>query len=442
MQVADQGVVVMKLLKDSGAKDLACLVYEEETTSNGMIDYYETKSQPITKVMVWQAYKKVKANNGGAGVDQMDWSYLEANKKTELYKLWNRLTSGTYFPMPVRQVEITKKTGGIRTLGIPTLLDRIAQEVARVHLEKILEPIFHSSSFGYRPNRSCHDAVAQANYNCFNYNFAIDIDIKGFFDTIDHTLMLKAVKHYCDAKWILLYVERWLKAGIVQRDGNLQRTELGTPQGGVISPLLSNLFLHVVFDKWMEEYHHQKPFERYADDIVVHCSTERQAIHVLRVIRERMEACKLSLHPTKTKIVNIRAKTSKIYPRSFDFLGFTIRLAMVTFKGKACLVPRIFVSMQSKSSMLKKFKELQIHKKRKSLAEVAKELRPIINGLMNYYHKWYKRTMFYVWNQLNARLLKWVKWEKGLYKYASRYWLRAQYKKYPRLFPHWELVHP
>jgi len=208
-----------------------------------MTDYFETKSQPITKVMVWQAYKKVKANNGGAGVDQMDWSYLEAHKKTELYKLWNRLTSGTYFPQSLRQTEIAKKMGGTRLLGIPTLLDRIAQEVARVHLEKILEPIFHSSSFGYRPKRSCHDAVAQANYNSFNYNFVIDLDIKGFFDTIDHTLMLKAVNHYCNAKWILLYVERWLKAGVLKRDGNLQRTEFGTPQGGGNKPLVVELVL-------------------------------------------------------------------------------------------------------------------------------------------------------------------------------------------------------
>jgi RNA-directed DNA polymerase len=442
MQVADQAVVVMKLLKDSGAKDLACLVYEEATTNNGMIDYYETKSQPITKVMVWQAYKKVRANNGGSGVDQMNWSYLEANKKTELYKLWNRLTSGTYFPLPVRQSEITKKTGGTRMLGIPTLLDRIAQEVARVHLEKILEPIFHSSSFGYRPNRSCHDAVAQASSNGFDYNFAIDLDIKGFFDTIDHTLMLKAVKHYCSAKWIMLYVERWLKAGIIQRDGNLQRTELGTPQGGVISPLLSNLFLHVVFDTWMVKEHPTNPFERYADDIVVHCKSEHQATFILNKIRQRMYDCKLSLNLTKTKIIHLKGDAFKSYSRCLDFLGFSIRAKMTEFKGKKYLVPCTFVSTQSKSNILAKFRDLQIHKKRISLEAMAKQLSPMIRGIMNYFHKFSKWRMSYVWHQLNMRLLKWVKWEKGLYKKASLKWMQAKYKKYPRLFPHWELVHP
>lgn len=271
-----------------------------------MIDYYEAKSQPITRLMVWQAYKKVRANKGSAGIDAMSWDYLDKNAKTLLYKLWNRLTSGSYFPMPVRQVEIAKSDGGVRTLGIPTLLDRIAQQVVKHHLELQVEPLFHNSSFGYRPKRSCHDAVASAERNSFNQDFVIDLDIKGFFDNIDHELMMKAVRHYCKDRWVLLYVERWLKAGVISKEGKELRAEVGTPQGGVISPLLANIFLHVAFDKWMEKAHPEKPFERYADDIVVHCKTEKQAKYVLAMITQRLKACKLTLHSVKTKIVNLR----------------------------------------------------------------------------------------------------------------------------------------
>lgn len=271
-----------------------------------MIDYYEAKSQPITRLMVWQAYKKVRANKGSAGIDAMSWDYLDKNAKTLLYKLWNRLTSGSYFPMPVRQVEIAKSDGGVRTLGIPTLLDRIAQQVVKHHLELQVEPLFHNSSFGYRPKRSCHDAVARAERNSFNHDFVIDLDIKGFFDNIDHELMMKAVRHYCKDRWVLLYVERWLKAGVISKEGKELRAEVGTPQGGVISPLLANIFLHVAFDKWMEKAHPEKPFERYADDIVVHCKTEKQAKYVLAMITQRLKACKLTLHSVKTKIVNLR----------------------------------------------------------------------------------------------------------------------------------------
>lgn len=392
--------------------------------------------------MVLQAYKKVKANRGSAGIDKMSWDYLDTHLKTELYKLWNRLTSGSYFPMPVKQVEIAKKDGGIRKLGIPTLLDRIAQQVVKHQLEKQVEPLFHASSYGYRPRRNCHDAVAQACGNTFTHDFVIDLDIKGFFDTIDHAFLMKAVGHYCKDGWVLLYVERWLKAGIVQKDGLNLKTELGTPQGGVISPLLANIFLHVVFDKWMEKEHPEKPFERYADDMVVHCKTEKQAQFVLRRITERFHDCRLQLHPLKTKIVNVRGKSEKKYPKAYDFLGFTIRPNSVRFNERIKTVPSIFISAKSRTGILAKFKELELHKRRKPLEELANGLRPIIRGIMNYYHKFSTGHMHYIWHQLNTRLLKWVKWEKGLYKYASIRWLKQKYKEKPRLFPHWELVHP
>lgn len=226
-----------------------------------MIDYYETKSQPITKAMVWQAYRKVKSNKGSSGIDAMDWDTLERKLRFHLYKLWNRMSSGSYFPMAVKEVAIKKKSGGVRKLGIPTILDRIAQEVVKTHLERIVEPQFHDSSFGYRPNRNCHQAVERAKNYVFTHGWVIDLDIKSFFDTIDHDLLMKSVKHYCSDKWVLLYVKRWLKAGIVQQEGCYVDRVAGTPQGGVISPLLANIFLHIAFDKWMEINYAEKSFD-------------------------------------------------------------------------------------------------------------------------------------------------------------------------------------
>ena len=407
-----------------------------------MIDYHEIKSQPITRVMVWQAYWKVRSNKGSGGIDNMDWEWLDKNRSTELYKLWNRLTSGSYFPLPVKEVPIKKKQGGTRNLGIPTLLDRIAQQVVKAHLEPKVEPLFHNSSFGYRPLRNIHQAVAQACKNSFNHDFVIDLDIKGFFDTIDHELLMKAVAFYCKDKWVLLYVERWLKAGIVQQDGNKIDRLTGTPQGGVISPLLSNIFLHVCFDKWMEKNHPGKPFERYADDVVVHCKTEKQAMFVMKQIDRRLNTCKLNLHPEKTKIINLRGKAEKKYPKKYDFLGFTIRPNWCSINNKMMLVPSIFISTKSESSVLEKFKKLEIHKRRKPIEELAKELRPVIQGVINHYCKFSVGHTRYIWNQLNTRLLKWVKWEKGLYKYAALRWLKEKFKASPELFPHWKLVHP
>jgi len=374
-----------------------------------MTDYLETKSQPITKLMVWQAYKEVRANRGSYGIDRMSWEYLDANRGKELYKLWNRLTSGTYFPKPVRQVAIPKRDGSERLLGIPTLLDRIAQQVVKKHLEQIVEPLFDSDSYGYRPNRSAHDAVRQSNTRTLNHDFVIDIDIKGFFDTIDQDLMMKAMKHYCSDRWVLMYVQRWLRAGVVNKEGMYRDTNTGTPQGGVISPLLANIFLHVVFDGWMEKNHPEKPFERYADDIVVHCKTEKQALFMLKVIKERMQKCKLQLHPLKTKIVNLRGEAIASYPKKYDFLGFSIKPTGVKTKQGIKSLPGTYVSIKSRAGILSKFSSWSILKRRKPLELIAKELNPMIRGMINYYHKFENGSMRYVWNQLNARLLKWVK---------------------------------
>lgn len=405
-----------------------------------MIDYYETKSQPITRAMVWQAYGKVKSNKGSSGIDAMNWEKLDSRLPKHLYKLWNRLSSGSYFPQAVKEVAIKKKGGGVRKLGIPTILDRIAQEVVKVHLERIVEPQFHNSSFGYRPGRNCHQAVEQATVNIFTNNWAIDLDIKSFFDTIDHGLLMKAVRHYCKDRWVLLYVDRWLKAGIVQADGCYVDRLSGTPQGGVISPLLANIFLHVSFDQWMAIHYPSKRFERYADDIVIHCRTEWQAIYMLRKITQRLAICKLSVNKEKTKIVNLRGSSEKRYSRSFDFLGFTIEPHWMRVKTGCRLMPRSVISKKSVSSVLEKFKG--VHRLRKSIEELARELNPIIRGVMNYYGKFWTYHTTDLWNQVNKRLLKWVKWEKGLYKLAAVRWLKVKCHEKPNLFAHWKLVYP
>ena len=407
-----------------------------------MIDYYETKSQPITRAMVAKAYRKVKSNKGSGGIDQMRWEDLDKDLSGHLYKLWNRLSSGSYFPQPVKEVEITKKDGGVRKLGIPTILDRIAQEVVKSHLEPIVEPHFHNSSYGYRRSRSCHDGVDKVLENIMTHDWVIDLDIHRFFDTIDHELMMKAVAHYCKDKWVLLYVSRWLKAGIMSKDGNLQDRISGTPQGGVVSPLLSNIFMHVVFDKWMEKYHPQKPFVRYADDVVVHCKTDKQARFVLAMIRKRLAECKLADHPKKTRIINMRGITEEKYPRSFDFLGFTFKPYWTkTAKGFKILITN-FISQRSMSSIMDKFRKLGVHKRRKPLEFLAKVLNPITRGVINYYCKIWAGHTDRLWKHLNHRIVKWVIWEKGLYVKSAVRWLRTKFRENPNLFYHWKIVHP
>jgi len=264
------------------------------------------KAKPfsIPKREVWEAFKRVKANQGAAGVDGQSILEFEADLSGNLYKLWNRLSSGSYFPPPVKRVMIPKRDGGgERALGIPTVADRIAQEVVRRYLEPILEPAFHADSYGYRPGKSAIDAVRKARERCWRYDYVLDLDIRSFFDSLDWALLLKAVRHHTDCSWVLLYIERWLKAPVRMEDGRVVPRSAGTPQGGVISPLLANLFLHYAFDMWMAREFPHILFERYADDAICHCRTAEEARALRRALADRLAACKLALHPDKTKIV-------------------------------------------------------------------------------------------------------------------------------------------
>ena len=286
-----------------------------------------TKSLPISKRMVYNSYLKVIAKQGGAGIDRQSIDMFNENVSGNLYKLWNRLTSGSYFPPPVRTVFIPKKQGGTRPLGIPTVSDRIAQGVVKDHLEPELEKHFHPSSFGYRPGRSAHDALRQCQGNCVRYAWVIDVDIKGFFDNISHDLMMQLLQQHTQAKWVLLYAERWLKAGVEQQDGSIAPRTKGTPQGGVASPLFANIYLHHAFDKWMDELNPGNPFERYADDIVIHCSSKEEAEQLLEKLKIRMQQYGLELHPEKTKIVYCQNYLRKEKHDNNSFTFFELQLS-------------------------------------------------------------------------------------------------------------------
>lgn len=287
----------------------------------------ETKPFSISKHDVWNAYKLVKANRGAAGVDGQSLSAFEKDLKGNLYKIWNRMSSGSYVAPPVRLVEIPKGDGRMRPLGIPTVGDRIAQTVAKMVLEPMVEPQFHPDSYGYRPGKSALDAVAAARQRCWRMDWVIDLDISAFFDNLRHDLVMKAVAHHTDLKWLHLYVERWLKAPLQLKDGTLKDRTAGTPQGGVVSPLLANLFMHYAFDDWLKRHYPDVPFERYADDALIHCRSKAQAEQLLGAVRERLRQCGLELHPTKTKLVYCKDddRRGTFEPHCFDFLGYTFQ---------------------------------------------------------------------------------------------------------------------
>jgi group II intron reverse transcriptase/maturase len=297
------------------------------TTSDGRILLDKVKPFSISKRLVWDAFTKVKANRGAAGVDDQSIEEFESDLKGNLYKLWNRMSSGSYIPSPVRRVEIPKSGGGKRPLGIPTVADRVAQMAAKMVLEPKLEPHFHPDSYGYRSNKSAIEAVGVTRQRCWKFDWVVDLDIRAFFDSMDHALLLRAVYKHTDCKWVRLYIERWLKAPAQLEDGTLIPRDRGTPQGGVISPLLANLFLHYGFDRWMRQTHPDVPFERYADDGVVHCRTEAEAHLMMKAIGQRLAECGLELHPEKTKIVYCKdGQRRRNYPTvKFDFLGYSFQ---------------------------------------------------------------------------------------------------------------------
>lgn len=371
-----------------------------------------TKPFEITKAMVWEAYKRVRARDGAAGIDGQSMEEFDKDLKNNLYKLWNRMASGAYFPPAVRRVEIPKTGGGSRALGIPTVADRIAQMVVKIAFEPEVEPYFHEDSYGYRPNKSAHQAVGVARQRCWRNNFVLDVDIKGFFDNIDHELLMKGVRKHTSCKWIILYIERWLKAPIQHEDGSIEQRTKGTPQGGVISPLLANLYLHYAFDRWMKKHYPSIPFERYADDIVIHLKSEAQAVMLKRRLTERMQQCKLELHPEKTKIVYCKdTDRTADYPNiSFVFLGFEFRPRGAKNKNGKLFCN--FLPAASKAALTKMKRTVRAWRLKwcceKSLEDLSRMFNPIARGWIQYYSKYYKSALFPLAEHINQHLAKWV----------------------------------
>lgn len=392
------------------------------------------------------AWESVKANKGSSGIDEESIRDFEANLKGNLYKIWNRMSSGTYFPPPVMAVEIPKNDGRIRLLGIPTVSDRVAQAVIKLHLEPIVEPKFHDDSYGYRPGKSALDAVGVARKRCWRQDWVIDLDIKGFFDNLDHELMMKAVRFHTDEKWIHLYVERWLKAPLQQKDGQLIKRDKGTPQGGVASPLLANIFMHHAYDMWIGRHFPYVKFERFADDSLVHCSSQKQAEEVLEAIEKRLQECGLELHPKKTKIVyckDVDRKESHDH-ESFDFLGYTFRPRLSKNKyGKTFVNFTPAISKDAANRIRKEIRSWKIHlRSDKNLTDLAKMFRSQVQGWVNYYGRYYKSAMYSVLRNIERNLIRWAtrkyKRLRG-HRRRAKYWLGRIRGREPRLFVHWRL---
>lgn len=404
----------------------------------------KAKSFDIPKSLVFTAFKAVKKNKGSAGIDKISIEKYEKNLKNNLYKLWNRMSSGTYFPNAVKAVEIPKKNGGIRVLGVPTVEDRIAQMIVRLSMERIIDPIFLNDSYGYRPNRSAHDAIKVTRSRCWKYDWVLEFDIKGLFDNINHKLLLKAVYKYARYKWEILYIKRWLANPVSNNNKITKNTENGTPQGGVISPLLANLFLHFAFDKWMERRFPNNKWCRYADDGIIHCNSRAEAIFILNCLKERMKECKLEIHPGKTKIIyckdSNRKENHKLH--EFTFLGYSFRPRKAKgINGSSFTSFLPAISNKAKKHIRSTIKSWYLlHQTQITLAEVADKYNSVLRGWLNYYGLYGKNELKKVLHHMNDHLVMWVirKFDKlKTKKMKARKLLNKIAKENPNLFSHW-----
>ena len=406
----------------------------------------KTKSYEISKDIVLEAFQRVKENKGAAGIDDESIEAFESDLKNNLYKIWNRMSSGSYFPPPIKAIEIPKKSGGTRILGVPTVFDRVAQMVAKIYFEPQVEPYFHSDSYGYRPNKSAADALAATRKRCWKYNWLLEFDIKGLFDNIDHDLLLKAVHLHTDKPWVILYIQRWLKAPFQMLDGTVKERTKGTPQGGVVSPILANLFLHYAFDKWMSTHHRNKPFARYADDVVVHCRSKEDAERFWFELEKRLSELCLELHPSKTRIVYCKddARQGEYPETKFDFLGYTFRPRRSKTKyGKHFINFTPAVSNMAKKAMQQEIHDWRMHlKPYKTLEDLSHMLNPILKGWINYYGLFYKSEMYCVLKHMNRALIRWAQSKyKRLrgHKRRASVWLGKISRRNPQLFVHWQM---
>jgi group II intron reverse transcriptase/maturase len=406
----------------------------------------QVKPFDIPKQAVWEAYRQVAANKGAPGVDEETLREFEADLKGNLYKIWNRMSSGSYFPPPVKAVEIPKPHGGVRVLGVPTVADRVAQTVVAMHLVERAEPRFHPDSYGYRPHKSALDAVTTCRARCWRYDWVIDLDVQKFFETVPWDLVIKAVEVVTTTAWVLLYVKRWLAAPLQLPDGTLKERDKGTPQGSAVSPVLANLFMHFAFDNWMARRFPRCPFERYADDAVVHCVSKTQAEQVLAAIAERMGEVGLKLHPDKTRIVYCKdgKRRGEHEHTSFTFLGFAFRARQARSKDGQYFSP--FLPAMSPEALKAKgaqLRAMRVHMRTNlTLDDLARWLNPIVAGWMNYYGRFYRSVMIPFLRRLNSYLRRWAgKKYRRLRTYSNflRWWAGLIHRQ-PCLFVHWKWV--
>jgi RNA-directed DNA polymerase len=385
-------------------------------------------------------------NKGAAGVDEETIGEFEKDLKGNLYKIWNRMSSGSYFPPAVKAVEIPKKSGGVRILGIPTVSDRVAQMVVKMHFEPKVEPIFAADSYGYRPGKSAIDALRITRGRCWRYDWVIELDIRKLFDRIDHELLMKAVRKHTDSAWEILYIERWLKAPFQMQDGSKVERTMGTPQGGVVSPVLANLFMHYAFDEWMRRVHPNNLWARYADDAVIHCRTQKEAKSLLIDLGERFKQCKLELNTEKTRIVYCKDDDRKgNYPlTSFDFLGYTFRPRRSKNRWGKCFINfSPAVSNSASKAMRQTIRGWRMQLKSDvGIDDLSRMFNPVVRGWINYYGCFYKSQLYSVLRHMNRALMYWArrKYKKlAVHKRRASSWLGRLARNRPELFAHWQM---
>lgn len=401
------------------------------------------KAFEIPKSLVWAAYKDVRKNRGAPGCDGQTLVEFDQQRDRNLYKIWNRLCSGSYFPPPVREKRIPKDNGKERILGIPTVSDRIAQGAVKRYVEAVIDPIFHVDSYGYRPAKSAHDALRQCASRCWQYNWVLEIDISAFFDHVRHDLIIKTLEHHRMPGWVILYCRRWLEAPMLGQSGELHARTRGTPQGGVISPLLANLFLHYAFDLWMGRACRGVPFERYADDIVIHCSRMSEAVRIRKQLTDRMQAVGLTINEEKSKIVYIDTFQRQNVATCFTFLGYDFRVrTLKDNKGKLFRKCMPGASMKSMRIITQTIKQWRIHRSSEaSLDDLARRYNAVVRGWIQYYGLfWYRNFSYRLWSAMQSRLLKWMKMKYRINIRQARHRLQMIRAERPRLFVHWYLL--
>lgn len=403
------------------------------------------KAFEIPKALVWESYLEVRRNKGAAGCDGQTIAQFDQNRDGNLYKIWNRLCSGSYFPPPVREKRIPKADGGERILGIPTVSDRIAQGAIKLFVEKRLDPIFHADSYGYRPGRSAHQALEKCYERCRNHNWVLEIDIRAFFDNVRHDLVIAALTHRRLPKWVVLYCTRWLQAPMQSAGDHqtLTARNKGTPQGGVISPLLANLFLHYAFDKWMDRTHKDIPFERYADDIVCHCHRMRDAVALKARIRSRFQEMGLELNNKKTNVVYIDTFPRENVAQCFTFLGYDFKVRTLRdSKGQLYRKCAPGASNKAMRMITETIKSWRIHRSTADRAEAfAERYNRFVRGWIEYFGKfWYRNFGYRLWSAIQSRLIKWAKAKFRISTRKAQRKLSLLQKEKPRLFAHWYLL--